>query len=142
MFVMEEQDQGPCQEAKGKIKEFTGDLVGDEKLATEGKIEKNLGKAQAKVRDVKQDFEALAQRAPRLAMEAGRGDGRRCGHDAPAWWLAAALPTGACRALARAFAQGPGLVRSQCSGTAQQCVGLRRGQFAWRQARSSRAAGP
>jgi uncharacterized protein YjbJ (UPF0337 family) len=56
MFVNKDQIKGRAKEAKGKIKEVTGDLVGNRKLETEGKIEKNLGKAQAKVGDVKQDL--------------------------------------------------------------------------------------
>jgi uncharacterized protein YjbJ (UPF0337 family) len=56
MFVNKDQIKGRAKEAKGKIKEVTGDLVGNQKLETEGKIEKNLGKAQAKVGDVKQDL--------------------------------------------------------------------------------------
>jgi uncharacterized protein YjbJ (UPF0337 family) len=56
MFVNKDQIKGRAKEAKGKIKEVTGDLVGNQKLKTEGKIEKNLGKAQAKVGDVKQDL--------------------------------------------------------------------------------------
>jgi len=56
MFVNKDQIKGRAKEAKGKIKEVTGDLVGNEKLENKGKIEKNLGKAQAKVGDVKQDL--------------------------------------------------------------------------------------
>ena len=48
MFLNKDQIKGRAKEAKGKIKEVTGDLVGNEKLETKGKIEKNLGKAQAK----------------------------------------------------------------------------------------------
>jgi uncharacterized protein YjbJ (UPF0337 family) len=54
MFVNKDQIKGRAKEAKGKIKEVTGDLVGNEKLVTRGKIEKNLGKTQAKIGDVKQ----------------------------------------------------------------------------------------
>jgi len=54
MFVNKDQIKGRAKEAKGKIKEVTGSLVGNEKLVTRGKIEKNLGKTQAKIGDVKQ----------------------------------------------------------------------------------------
>ena len=56
MSINKDQVKGRVKEAKGKIKEVTGDLVGNEKLENKGKIEKNLGKAQAKVGDVKQDL--------------------------------------------------------------------------------------
>ena len=56
MFLNKDQIKGRAKEAKGKIKEVTGDLVGNEKLETKGKIEKTLGKPQAKVGDVKQDL--------------------------------------------------------------------------------------
>jgi len=72
MFVNKDQIKGRAKEAKGKIKEVTGDLVGNQKLETEGKIEKNLGKAQAKVGDVKQDLKHKG-RAPRLTIRATPG---------------------------------------------------------------------
>ena len=56
MLVNKDQIKGRAKEVKGKIKEVTGDLVGNEKLETEGNIEKNLGKAQARIGDVKQDL--------------------------------------------------------------------------------------
>lgn len=56
MFVNKDQIKGRAREAKGKLKEVTGNLVGNEKLETKGKIEKNLGKVQAKIGDIKQDL--------------------------------------------------------------------------------------
>ncbi|MGB7740293.1 MAG: CsbD family protein [Steroidobacteraceae bacterium] len=56
MFVNKDQIKGRTKEAKGKVKEVTGSLVGDAKLETRGKIEKNLGKVQAKIGDIKQDL--------------------------------------------------------------------------------------
>jgi uncharacterized protein YjbJ (UPF0337 family) len=53
MFVNKDQVKGRAKEAKGKLKEVTGNLVGNEKLATKGKIEKNLGKLQAKIGDIR-----------------------------------------------------------------------------------------
>jgi uncharacterized protein YjbJ (UPF0337 family) len=50
-----DQVKGRVKEAEGKIKEVAGKLVGNEKLEIKGKIEKNLGKAQAKLGDVRQD---------------------------------------------------------------------------------------
>lgn len=49
-----DQIKGRAREAKGKLKEVTGNLVGNEKLQTKGRIEKNLGKVQAKIGDIKQ----------------------------------------------------------------------------------------
>jgi uncharacterized protein YjbJ (UPF0337 family) len=55
MGVNKDQVEGRVKEAKGKIKEAAGKLVGNEKLQAKGKIQKVLGKAQAKFGDVKQD---------------------------------------------------------------------------------------
>lgn len=55
MIANKDQIKGRVKEAKGKIKEVAGDLVGNDRLETKGKIEKNLGKAQAKLGDIKQD---------------------------------------------------------------------------------------
>jgi uncharacterized protein YjbJ (UPF0337 family) len=56
MFVNKDQVKGRAKEAKGKLKEVTGNLVGNEKLGTKGKIEKNLGKLQAKIGDIRRDL--------------------------------------------------------------------------------------
>ena len=50
-----DQIKGRVNEAKGTIKEAAGDLVGNDRLKVKGKVQKNLGKAQAKYGDVKQD---------------------------------------------------------------------------------------
>ena len=55
MSINKDLVKGRTEEAKGKIKEIAGDLVGNEKLEAEGKIQKNLGKAQAKFGDVKKN---------------------------------------------------------------------------------------
>ena len=55
MSVNKDQVEGRVNEAKGKIKEAAGDLVGNDKLKAKGKVQKTLGKAQAKYGDVKQD---------------------------------------------------------------------------------------
>ena len=55
MSINKDQVKGRTEEAKGKIKEIAGELVGNEKLEAEGKILKNLGKAQAKFGDVKKN---------------------------------------------------------------------------------------
>jgi len=55
MSMNKDQVKGRVKEAEGKIKEVTGKLVGNERLEAKGKVQKVLGKAQAKFGDVKQD---------------------------------------------------------------------------------------
>jgi len=54
MGTNKDQIKGRTNEVEGKIKEVAGDLVGNEKLEQKGKIQKNLGKAQAKYGDIKE----------------------------------------------------------------------------------------
>jgi uncharacterized protein YjbJ (UPF0337 family) len=56
MSINKDQVKGRVEEVKGSIKEATGKLVGDATLEAKGNIQKNLGKVQAKVGDVKQDL--------------------------------------------------------------------------------------
>jgi uncharacterized protein YjbJ (UPF0337 family) len=55
MSMNKDQVKGRVDEAKGTIKDATGKLVGDKTLEAKGNIEKNLGKVQAKVGDLKHD---------------------------------------------------------------------------------------
>jgi uncharacterized protein YjbJ (UPF0337 family) len=55
MSLNKDQVKGRVTEAKGKIKEVAGKLVGNERLEAKGKIQKIAGKAQAKFGDVKSD---------------------------------------------------------------------------------------
>ena len=55
MSMNKDQVEGRVKEAKGKIKEVAGSLVGNETMEAKGKIQKTLGKAQAKFGDVKKD---------------------------------------------------------------------------------------
>lgn len=55
MTINKDQVKGRVKEAKGTIKEVAGKLVGNESMEAKGKVEKTLGKAQAKFGDVKQD---------------------------------------------------------------------------------------
>jgi uncharacterized protein YjbJ (UPF0337 family) len=57
MTINKSQIKGRVTEAKGKIKEVTGKLVGNERLEAKGKIEKVLGETQAKFGDIKADLE-------------------------------------------------------------------------------------
>jgi uncharacterized protein YjbJ (UPF0337 family) len=55
MSMNKDQVKGRAKEAEGQIKEVTGKLVGNERLEAKGKVQKTVGKAQAKFGDVKQD---------------------------------------------------------------------------------------
>ncbi len=63
MSTNKDQTKGRVKEVEGKVKEFAGKLVGNEKLEVKGKIQKILGKAQAKFGDVKQDMKNSKKRA-------------------------------------------------------------------------------
>lgn len=54
MGTNKDQVEGRVKEAKGAIKELAGKVVGNEKLQAKGKVQKVVGKAQAKFGDVKQ----------------------------------------------------------------------------------------
>ena len=56
MGINKSQITGRVTEAKGMIKEAAGKLVGNERLEAKGKIQKVLGKAQARIGDVKADI--------------------------------------------------------------------------------------
>ena len=61
MSINKDQVKGRVKEAEGKIKEIAGALVGNETLEAKGKIQKNLGKAQAKYGDIKHDVKDIAK---------------------------------------------------------------------------------
>lgn len=50
-----DQPKGRIEEAKGKAKEVAGKVIGDKNLARHGKIQKDLGKAQADYGDLRED---------------------------------------------------------------------------------------
>ncbi|WP_295446797.1 CsbD family protein [uncultured Thiodictyon sp.] len=52
-----EQVKGRVEEAKGKVKEVAGNVVGNKHLELEGNIQKNVGKVQAGLGDLKADIE-------------------------------------------------------------------------------------
>jgi uncharacterized protein YjbJ (UPF0337 family) len=54
MIINKDQVQGRIDQLKGKIKEATGKAVGNPALEVEGYVEKNLGKVQAKVGDIRE----------------------------------------------------------------------------------------
>ena len=56
MSTNKDQVEGRVKEAKGKIKQVAGRIVGNEKMEEKGRVQKILGKAQAKFGDVKQDL--------------------------------------------------------------------------------------
>ena len=51
-----DQTAGRIKEAKGKVKEVVGNLVGNDKLELKGKIQNTRGKAQATFGDAKADI--------------------------------------------------------------------------------------
>jgi len=58
MSMNKDQFKGRVEQAKGAIKEAAGNLVGDEMLEAQGNIQKNLGKLQEKLGDIKQGAKA------------------------------------------------------------------------------------
>jgi uncharacterized protein YjbJ (UPF0337 family) len=56
MSVNKDQVKGRIEEVKGAVKEAAGKLAGNGKLELEGNIQKNIGKVQAKVGDIKRDL--------------------------------------------------------------------------------------
>jgi uncharacterized protein YjbJ (UPF0337 family) len=54
MGINKDQVKGRVDETKGAIKEAAGKLVGNPSLEVKGAIERNLGKAQAKVGDLRE----------------------------------------------------------------------------------------
>jgi uncharacterized protein YjbJ (UPF0337 family) len=47
-----QQVKGRYEEAKGKVKEVAGHVIGNQKLEVEGKIQKDAGKIQAGFSDI------------------------------------------------------------------------------------------
>ena len=50
----QDQVKGRAEEAKGKIKEVAGKVVGNERLQAEGEVDKTAGKVQAGLGDAKE----------------------------------------------------------------------------------------
>ena len=59
MSINKDQIKGRIKEVEGKVKEVAGKLVGNENLEAKGKVQKDLGEAQAKFGDVKKDVKDL-----------------------------------------------------------------------------------
>jgi uncharacterized protein YjbJ (UPF0337 family) len=55
MSMNKDQVKGRVKEAKGKIREVAGKLVGNKTIEAKGKVQKILGEAQADFGDVKQE---------------------------------------------------------------------------------------
>jgi uncharacterized protein YjbJ (UPF0337 family) len=51
-----DQVKGRVEEAKGKVKEVTGKVFGNKEMEVKGNVQKNIGKAQAGVGDLKEDI--------------------------------------------------------------------------------------
>ncbi len=56
MNINKDQVKGRVEEATGSVKEATEKLVGNPTLEAKGNIQKNLGKVQSKLGDLKEDF--------------------------------------------------------------------------------------
>jgi uncharacterized protein YjbJ (UPF0337 family) len=63
MGINKDQSAGRVKEAKGTIKELAGKVTGNGSLELRGKVEKTLGKAQAKFGDVKQDVKDAVRKS-------------------------------------------------------------------------------
>lgn len=57
-----DQVKGRVDQAVGKVKEETGDLLDDKSMELEGKVDKNIGKAQAEAGDAREDVKDLLNR--------------------------------------------------------------------------------
>lgn len=51
-----DQVKGRLEEAKGKVKEVAGKIVGNKDLEEKGKVKKTVGKVQAGIGDLKEDI--------------------------------------------------------------------------------------
>ena len=54
--VNKDQVNGRVEEAKGTVKEITGQMLNDKSMEVEGNIQKNIGKVQSEYGDIKQDI--------------------------------------------------------------------------------------
>jgi uncharacterized protein YjbJ (UPF0337 family) len=61
-LMNKDQVKGRLDQAKGKIKEEAGDLIGNKKMENEGRLEKNVGQGRAKVGDVKEDVKDVLKK--------------------------------------------------------------------------------
>ena len=55
-----DQVKGRVEEAKGKVKEVAGSIIGDKTLESKGKVQKNVGRAQASDGDAKKTLKGGA----------------------------------------------------------------------------------
>ena len=61
--INKDQIEGRADEAKGKIKEVVGNIVGNKNLEAKGTVEKHIGAVQASVGDVKEDIKKAVKGA-------------------------------------------------------------------------------
>ena len=61
MSINKDQVKGRVNEVEGKVKEVAGKLVGNQNLEAKGKLQKDLGKAQARFGDVKKDVKDIVK---------------------------------------------------------------------------------
>jgi uncharacterized protein YjbJ (UPF0337 family) len=55
-IMNKDQTKGRIEEAKGKVKEVSGNLVGNDDMELKGKIQKSAGKAQADYGDLRENI--------------------------------------------------------------------------------------
>lgn len=55
-LMNKDQVEGRVEQSKGKIKEVTGNIIGDKQMEIQGNIQKNVGKAQAGFGDLKEEI--------------------------------------------------------------------------------------
>jgi len=63
MNINKDQLKGRAKEARGKIREVAGQLVGNQALEAKGKLQKTFGAVQAKFGDVRQRIKDSTKRA-------------------------------------------------------------------------------
>ena len=57
MGINKDQVAGRLDQAQGKVKEVVGNAIGNKTLEVKGKVQKNIGAAQASIGDAKHDIE-------------------------------------------------------------------------------------
>ena len=67
MGEVRDKARNAAQQAKGRVKEKTGKVIGNKKLEIEGELEKTGGKAQADFGDLKEDVKDAAKDAQKRA---------------------------------------------------------------------------
>ena len=62
MAVNKDQVNGRVKDAQGTVKQAVGKLVGNQKLEAKGRVQKVVGRTQAKIGDLKSDVKSVMKR--------------------------------------------------------------------------------